>query len=64
MAYKSNGSVMASFQCPDSQAPDLAFDGLYLWVSGFTSKMIYRVDIEYTKSVTPTSLGKVKALFR
>jgi hypothetical protein len=63
-AYKSNGSAIASFQCPDSQAMDLAFDGIYLWVSGFTTKTIYCVDIEYTKSVNPTSLGKVKALFR
>lgn len=63
-ANLSTGSVIASFQCPDSQATDLAFDGIYLWVSGYTTKTIYCVDIEYTKSVAPTSLGKVKALFR
>ncbi|MEE9457438.1 MAG: hypothetical protein V3W11_09850, partial [bacterium] len=64
MAYKSDGSVVASFQSPDSQATDLAFDGLYLWVSGFTNKTIYCVDIDYNKGIAPTSLGKVKALFR
>jgi sugar lactone lactonase YvrE len=64
MAYKSNGSVIASFQCPDSQAPDLAIEGSYLWVSGFTTKYIYKVDVTPPSAVAPTSLGKVKALFR
>jgi hypothetical protein len=62
--YKSNGSVITSFQCPDSQAMDLAIEGNYLWVSGFTNKYIYKVDVTPPTAVTPTSLGKVKALFR
>jgi hypothetical protein len=63
-AHKSNGSAIASFQCPDSQAMDLAIQGNYLWVSGFTNKTIYKVDITPPAAVTPTSLGKVKTLFR
>jgi len=63
-AYKSDGSAIASFQCPDSQAPDLAIQGDYLWVSGFTNKYIYKVDVTPPSAVAPSSLGKVKALFR
>ncbi len=63
-AYKSNGSAIASFQCPDSQSPDLAIQGDYLWVSGFTNKYIYKVDVTPPSAVAPSSLGKVKALFR
>lgn len=64
MAYKSNGSAIASFQCPDSQATDLGIQGNYLWVSGFTNKYIYKVDATPEVAVAPSSLGKVKALFR
>jgi DNA-binding beta-propeller fold protein YncE len=63
-AYKSNGSAVASFQCPDSQATDLGIQGNYLWVSGFTDKTIYKVDVTPPSAVAPSSLGKVKALFR
>jgi len=63
-ALLSNGSTVASFQCPDSQATDLAFDGVYLWVSGYTNKQIYQVDLGLGNAVTPASLGKVKVLFR
>jgi DNA-binding beta-propeller fold protein YncE len=58
-AYKSNGSAVASFQCPDSQATDLGIQGNYLWVSGFTNKTIYKVDVTPPSAVAPSSLGKV-----
>jgi sugar lactone lactonase YvrE len=63
-AHKSNGSAIASFQCPDSQATDLGIQGNYLWVSGFTNKYIYKVDVTPSSAVAPSSLGKVKALYR
>ena len=63
-AYKSNGSAIASFQSPDSQATDLGIQGNYLWVSGLTNKYIYKVDATPEVAVAPSSLGKVKALFR
>jgi len=63
-ALLTSGSTVASFQCPDSQSPDLTFDGVYLWVSGFTTKYIYKVDVPDVSTVRPSSLGRVKALFR
>jgi hypothetical protein len=63
-ALLSNGSTVGSFQSPDSQGTDLAIQGNYLWVSGFTNKYIYKVDVTPPSAVTPTSLGKVKTLFR
>ncbi len=63
-AVLTSGSTVNSFQSPDSQATDLAFDGTYLWVSGYTNKYIYKVDVTDNTAITPTSLGKVKALFR
>lgn len=64
---KSTGSVVASFWCPDSQATDFAYSdvgGYYLWISGYTTKMIYKVDVYSDVGVMPASLGKVKALYR
>lgn len=49
--YKINpvtGAVITQFPCPDPEVQDLAFDGTYLWTCGWTSGMVYKMDIGYT----------------
>ncbi|UCD19921.1 MAG: T9SS type A sorting domain-containing protein [candidate division WOR-3 bacterium] len=41
------GTVITSFPCPDAEVQDLAFDGTYLWTCGWTSGIVYKMDIGY-----------------
>ena len=51
LIYKLNpvtGAVITSFNSPDLEVQDLAFDGTYLWTCGWTSGIVYKMDIGYT----------------
>lgn len=41
------GTMITSFNCPDLEVQDLAFDGTYLWTCGWTSGIVYKMDIGY-----------------
>jgi hypothetical protein len=62
------GSVSRSFKAPGEETYGCAFDGRYLWLADTADESettFYKVDIDYTgPAVAPTSLGKVRALFR
>jgi glutamine cyclotransferase len=42
------GAIITQFACPDAEVQDLAFDGTYLWTCGWTSGIVYKMDIGYT----------------
>jgi hypothetical protein len=60
-----SGSVVASFLAPgiSQYTYDCTFDGEYLWIASFTN-MVYQVDVSNAPAVVPTSVGRIKALFR
>ena len=39
------GTIITQFACPDAEVQDLAFDGTYLWTCGWTSGIVYKIDI-------------------
>jgi DNA-binding beta-propeller fold protein YncE len=41
------GTVITSFPAPDPIVQDLAFDGNYLWTCGWTTGIVYKLDIGY-----------------
>ncbi|MGD8719018.1 MAG: hypothetical protein PVH29_09375 [Candidatus Zixiibacteriota bacterium] len=59
------GSVVESYSpVPAGTRPSgCAWDGTYVWYCDYTGKYVYQMDTELT-SITPASVGKVKALFR
>jgi len=62
------GSISRSFKAPGEETYGCAFDGKYLWLAdtaGELATTFYKVDIDYSgPAVAPSSLGKVRALFR
>ena len=45
------GATITSFNCPDLEVQDLAFDGTYLWTCGWTSGIVYKMDIGYATGI-------------
>jgi len=43
------GIVITSFASPDPIPQDLAFDGTYLWTCGWTTGIVYKMDIGYVQ---------------
>jgi len=64
--YNPSGSVVASFSIAATSPYGLAYGNEVLWVGclGPSPDYIYRISCPGTVTVVPTSLGKVKALFR
>lgn len=58
-----SGSLVASFGVSMSNSYGLTYAGEYLW-AGTTAGMIYRIHCPNNLNVEPSSVGKVKALFR
>jgi len=63
-----NASILSSFQAPTAPYAvcDMGWDGRYLWIlenPGYVG-MVYRCVGHTAPAVVPTSVGKVKALFR
>jgi hypothetical protein len=59
------GSITASFRAPNDLTYGCAYDGTYLWLTGISGApdYFYRVDVRIS-AVSPTSFGKVKAMFK
>jgi hypothetical protein len=59
------GSITASFRAPNDLTYGCAYDGTYLWLTGISGSpdYFYRVDVRIS-AVSPTSFGKVKAMFK
>jgi hypothetical protein len=60
-----NGSVVASFENPvlTQYMWDCTFDGKYLWLVG-DSNIVSCWDVSNAPAVAPSSIGKIKALYR
>lgn len=58
-----SGSLVASFNVNMSNSYGLTYAGEYLW-AGTTAGRIYRIHCPNNLNVEPSSVGKVKALFR
>lgn len=59
------GSVVRSFAWSGHGSyAGMAYHGQYLFISATTQQYIYRVHCPVIPGVTPTSAGKIKALFR
>lgn len=56
------GAVITSFASPDAQPQDLAFDGTYLWICGWTSGEVYKMDIGYVGVEEVTDPHELSAL--
>ena len=68
-AFNTNGSLVTGFQAPADHPLGLCYFGEYLWISTTVgSHYIWKVhcpaDLDRGTNVTPTSAGKIKALFR
>ncbi|NIT37264.1 MAG: hypothetical protein GTN49_12340 [candidate division Zixibacteria bacterium] len=60
--YNTNGSLIASFNKPTGGIYGVTYHGEYLWVAGNTG-YVYRIHCPGNLGVTPTSMGKIKAMF-
>lgn len=59
-----SGSIVSSFGVTMSNSYGLTYHGEYLW-AGTTGGLIYRIHCpQMNVSITPSSMGKVKAMFR
>ncbi len=59
------GSVKASFSWPGHGSyAGMAYHSQYLYISATTQQYIYRVHCPNNVGVTPTSMGKIKAVFK
>lgn len=63
--WNTSGSVVSTFSAPNPFPYALAYFGEYLWV-GCTSPshFVYKCHCPPTVAVTPSSVGKVKAIFK
>jgi len=57
------GSIVASFEAPPSTSYGMAYYNSVLFI-GCTNGYVYRVSCPATVDVAPSSIGKVKALYR
>lgn len=59
------GSVVESYRPVPSRgrSAGVAWDGGYLWYSENTSRYVYKIDTVLT-SIVPTSIGKIKSIYR
>jgi hypothetical protein len=55
--------VATSFAAPAGYPYGMAYYGQYLWVGCDGNDYVYRVHCPYNVDVTPSSVGKVKAIF-
>ncbi|NIT36063.1 MAG: hypothetical protein GTN49_06135 [candidate division Zixibacteria bacterium] len=63
--FTTQGSVLASFAAPGTFTTGCGCDGRYLWLSDNSgTRRVYQVDGGLTQNVAPSSVGKIKALFR
>ena len=67
--YRTNGSLVASFTIPNTYPLGFAYTTNYLWVSvtvGSPAHYIYMIHCPLVPNinVTPTSVGKIKTLFK
>lgn len=58
-----SGSLVSSFTVSMSNSYGLTYAGEYLW-AGTTAGMIYRIHCPLGSGVSPSSMGKIKAVFR
>ncbi len=59
------GSVVESYVPVPSggRSAGVAWDGGYLWYSNYSNSYVYKIDTVLT-SIVPTSLGKIKSVYR
>lgn len=63
--WNTSGSLVATFSMPSPHPYALTYRGQYLWVECTKpSHYIYKVHCPYNVDVTPSSIGKVKAIFK
>ncbi len=63
--WNTTGSLVASFSVPSPYPYAFTYRGQYLWVGCTTpSHYIYKIHCPYNVDVTPSSAGKVKAIFK
>lgn len=58
-----SGSIVSSFTVGISNSYGLTYGGEYLW-AGTTAGWIYRIHCPLDTGVSPSSMGKIKAVFR
>ncbi len=61
--FTTTGSRVTSFRKPTGNVYGITYYGEYLWVGGVTG-YIYRQHCPNNLGVTPTSMGKIKGMFR
>jgi hypothetical protein len=61
--FTTTGSRVTSFRKPTGNVYGIAYYGEYLWVAG-TTGYVYRQHCPNNLGVTPTSMGKIKGMFR
>jgi hypothetical protein len=64
--YYANGSLVASFASPANYPWGLTYYGNYLWVSTtIGTNRIWQVHVPtFTSSISPASMGKIKAMYK
>ncbi|MEE8639461.1 MAG: hypothetical protein V3T41_03525 [bacterium] len=64
--FYTNGNLVASFRSPANNPWGLTYYGNYLWVSTTTgTNRIWRIHVPtFTQNIHPTSVGRVKAIFK
>jgi hypothetical protein len=62
---RQNGVLVASFEAPEWRPCAMAYHGQYLYVGcGGRAKMIYVIHCPIGIGITPSSMGRVKAIFK
>jgi sugar lactone lactonase YvrE len=62
--YSIDGSVVATFTSPDTYPYGMAYSSQYLWVACAGNGYVYRVHCPATVSISPSSFGSIKAIYR
>jgi hypothetical protein len=62
--YTTTGSIATSFAAPASFPYGMTYYRQYLWIACAGDGYVYRVHCPATVSISPTSFGKVKAVYR
>ena len=61
--FTTTGSLVASLAKPTGNVYGITYHGQYLWVAG-TSGQIYQIHCPNNVGVQPTSMGKIKTIFK